>query len=222
MCYSGLESDIPPRQSTSPRPSPRQEVPALTLRPPSVGDEFTETRASRSDPLVNATHTIPLKPTISNDSGLSRPSSARSGSASTFLHRERLPITNAIDVWALGVTLYCLLFGKTPFEAANEYLLMQIIPIAEIDYPDMLGRDQLPKSSPEGQECLDLLTRLLEKDPSRRITLDQAKVCTRCSKERALKPSDTPSHCETCPIQVHGCCKTTFTPRALSQSPMTK
>lgn len=88
----------------------------------------------------------------------------------------RLPITNAIDVWALGVTLYCLLFGTTPFDAANEYLLMQAIPTAEIQLPATMGSDRLPISSPEAQECIDLLRKLLTKDPTHRISLEQAKA----------------------------------------------
>ena len=88
------------------------------------------------------------------------------------------PITNAIDVWALGVTLFCLLFGRTPFDAANEYLLMQAIPHAELQPPSHMTSDRLPVIDPSElvAECLDLLKRLLIKDPTKRITLDQAKV----------------------------------------------
>ncbi|KIO34421.1 hypothetical protein M407DRAFT_40255, partial [Tulasnella calospora MUT 4182] len=38
------------------------------------------------------------------------------------------PVTAAIDIWALGVTLYCLLFGKPPFNAPTEFMLYKIIP----------------------------------------------------------------------------------------------
>ncbi|ORX39912.1 kinase-like domain-containing protein [Kockovaella imperatae] len=86
----------------------------------------------------------------------------------------RHPITNAIDVWALGVTLYCLSYGRTPFDAANEYLLMQAIPHAKIQYPRLMCSDGVAES-PESHECLNLLHRLLEKDPAKRITLEQAK-----------------------------------------------
>ena len=88
----------------------------------------------------------------------------------------RLPITNAIDVWALGVTLYCLFFGKTPFDAVNEYLLMQVIPIADLQIPESMGCERLPTTHPEAQEGVDLLLKLLTKDPTKRISLEQAKV----------------------------------------------
>jgi serine/threonine protein kinase len=162
MCYSGLDDS---------------HLPAFTLRPPSMADDHLE--ASRSDPLVVSPggRTFPLKPTISNDSALSqRPGYGRTSSSS---RRERLPITNAIDVWALGVTLYCLFFGKTPFDAPNEYLLMQVIPTAKYEIPSSIAKDNLPtgaNASPQVVDALDLLRRLLEREPLRRIILERAKV----------------------------------------------
>ncbi|KPV76412.1 uncharacterized protein RHOBADRAFT_3235, partial [Rhodotorula graminis WP1] len=41
--------------------------------------------------------------------------------------RTRPPVGRGIDVWALGVTLYCLLFGDTPFTARTEYELYNVI-----------------------------------------------------------------------------------------------
>jgi len=37
------------------------------------------------------------------------------------------PITKAIDIWALGVTLYCFVYGKIPFHAQTEYDLYEAI-----------------------------------------------------------------------------------------------
>ncbi len=103
--------------------------------------------------------------------------------------RSRPPITAAIDVWALGVTLYCLFFGRVPFEAPSEYALFSIIPTQDFEIPPTMGADQLPtggrhaykqgKSSgvaEEAREALDILERLLEKDPTKRIKLPDVKV----------------------------------------------
>ncbi|EGG11108.1 uncharacterized protein MELLADRAFT_29246, partial [Melampsora larici-populina 98AG31] len=48
-------------------------------------------------------------------------------SPNTFGKGERPGVGKGIDIWALGVTLFCLLFGRTPFKAPNEYELFNVI-----------------------------------------------------------------------------------------------
>ncbi|KAG6898671.1 hypothetical protein C0993_005248 [Termitomyces sp. T159_Od127] len=102
---------------------------------------------------------------------------------------QRPPITKAIDVWALGVTLYCLLFGRTPFTAdpaasGTEWSLYNSI--CNLDWPadDTMCADRIPtggrrprdRDDPApGAPLVRLLDRLLTKDPAARITLDQVK-----------------------------------------------
>jgi serine/threonine protein kinase len=109
----------------------------------------------------------------------------------SYKARERPKIGPGIDVWALGVTLYCLLFGRTPFEAQTEYELYNIIPWCDISIPETMGADCRKTGSnrlsddeqddddeelKEGREVMDLLGRLLEKDPKQRISLAEVKV----------------------------------------------
>ncbi|RHZ56086.1 hypothetical protein Glove_406g50 [Diversispora epigaea] len=94
-------------------------------------------------------------------------SSSRSSSHSMPVRTQRPPITKAIDVWALGVTLYCFIFGRCPFIADTEFeLFFHVIPHQEPEFPsDRLIDDDLK----------DLFLKLLEKDPQKRITLELVK-----------------------------------------------
>lgn len=87
-------------------------------------------------------------------------------------HRPR--ITKAIDVWALGVTLYCLVFGRCPFTAATEFELFDVIPNEPLKFPDP---EEIGFDIPE--ELKDLLRKLLTKNPEERITLEDVKVTRR-------------------------------------------
>ena len=101
----------------------------------------------------------------------------------------RPPITKAIDIWALGVTLYCLLFGRTPFVAnpkshSSEWSLYNSICNDDWMVDDTMGADQVPtggrhpQPGSEGAGAIHLLDRLLQKDQKSRIKLESVKVCT--------------------------------------------
>ena len=102
---------------------------------------------------------------------------------------ERPAITKSIDVWALGVTLYCLLFGTTPWLAdigtsgpGSEFSMYNAICNTDWTVPPIMGYDKVPTggrhpdSDCEGASIIHLLDRFLQKDHKIRITLDQVKV----------------------------------------------
>lgn len=70
----------------------------------------------------------------------------------------------AVDIWACGVTLYCMVFASVPFIAES---IMEIYDVI---------RNQ-PLQFPEGAtpELCDLLCRMLDKNPESRITLGKVR-----------------------------------------------
>ncbi|KAF5326725.1 hypothetical protein D9619_004067 [Psilocybe cf. subviscida] len=97
------------------------------------------------------------------------------------------PITKAIDVWALGVTLYCFLFGTTPFKlpigAASEYDLYRVIRQDDWTALSSMGSEEIPSGGrhpplnddSEGAILMEILDRMLQKSPPQRMTLSQLK-----------------------------------------------
>ncbi|RCH84937.1 hypothetical protein CU098_006103 [Rhizopus stolonifer] len=69
------------------------------------------------------------------------------------------------DVWAMGVTLYCLAYGHLPFQKPNFVQLYQDILTQPVSHTDTID-----------VQLKDLINQLLQKDPTQRITLDEAKV----------------------------------------------
>jgi serine/threonine protein kinase len=118
----------------------------------------------------------------------------------TDLDVEQPKITEQIDVWSLGVTLYCLIFARIPFLAEDEYQLFRAIAQQDVYIPKRrlkavdpshpTSRTNLrhmgPSTGPyreEGEllmediddELYDLLRRMLIKDPTERMKLREVK-----------------------------------------------
>ena len=74
---------------------------------------------------------------------------------------------NSVDVFSAGVSLYVMLSGYEPFYGSNESELIQSNKVAEITYPKSdWGR--------VSSQAKDLVEKMLQKDPSKRITAKEA------------------------------------------------
>lgn len=82
-----------------------------------------------------------------------------------------------IDIWALGVTFYCLLFGKLPFNADSEFDLFQVIVNQPLEFPpdkDSFNSPDLVTET-EFELAKDLLNKLLDKNSETRIDINSIK-----------------------------------------------
>lgn len=62
------------------------------------------------------------------------------------------------DLWAIGIILYQLLYGKCPFKGPSGYLTFQLIKTREFELPDEISK-----------EAQDLINKLLVLNPEDRL-----------------------------------------------------
>jgi len=74
---------------------------------------------------------------------------------------------SAVDMWSCGVILYVILAGKFPFGGASDLEYLKQVVRKDIRFPDDEWRDI-------SSECKSFILRLLEKNPKKRYTADEA------------------------------------------------
>lgn len=95
----------------------------------------------------------------------------------------RPPVTKSVDVWCLAVTLYCFLFGHFPFHPTkkrhNQYALNKLILDNDWEVDETMGADAVLTGGrhhpPHTPSVIGLLDQMLQKDPSKRISIVELK-----------------------------------------------
>ncbi|KAL1743508.1 kinase-like domain-containing protein [Schizophyllum fasciatum] len=176
--------DVSERKATAKVYDPEEDVAILndpTLFPPHDIDRLIGT------PKFIAPELIARTGLATNDSSCTLTGECTDPKASTS--EQPLRIGKAVDVWALAVTFFCLLFGHTPFNVPhselqnaqrNQFVLYQQIREAEWIPGDTMGVEGVPTGGRHpadkgsvGYAVMNLLDGLLQKDPRERLTLDE-------------------------------------------------
>ena len=69
-----------------------------------------------------------------------------------------------VDIWSIGVIIYTLIIGKPPFETSDVKTTYKRIRMNAYNFPD-----NVPISDP----ARDLITKILNNDPTKRPTCDE-------------------------------------------------
>lgn len=86
-------------------------------------------------------------------------------------------IDSRIDIWSLGVVLYCLFFHQLPFEGHNEFSLFKNIVNGPLRFPRAVESSKArPQDTKELELLTDLIKKLLHKDPSQRPSIEEIKA----------------------------------------------
>jgi calcium/calmodulin-dependent protein kinase kinase 2 len=71
------------------------------------------------------------------------------------------------DIWSMGVTLFCLKYGRIPFERS-----------AILELYEAIRSQEVSLEAEQDQDFRDLMSQILEKDPCRRIKMAELRVVT--------------------------------------------
>ncbi|OHT13668.1 carbon catabolite derepressing protein kinase [Tritrichomonas foetus] len=74
------------------------------------------------------------------------------------------PYTRAADIWSAGILLFSMVAGQLPYDDDNVQRLLQKIVYTDVHYPGFMS-----------PPLVDLLRKMLAKNPETRITLDKIK-----------------------------------------------
>ncbi|KKA28727.1 hypothetical protein TD95_004823 [Thielaviopsis punctulata] len=117
----------------------------------------------------------------------------------TDLDKEQYKVSEQIDIWSLGVTLYCLIYARIPFLAEDEFQMFKKIATEDVFIPTQRLAPVDPSTSPNTTSLYqrqnvapyrddnvliyedvdpnlrDLLQKMLIKDPEKRIRIREIK-----------------------------------------------
>lgn len=77
------------------------------------------------------------------------------------------PYTESVDMWSFGILLYRMIYGRTPFSGRTMKEVFDAILLKEVTFPTSYV-------VPNDGDARDLILKLLQKDPAKRLTAAQA------------------------------------------------